>query len=84
MIERLINTGILLIACSLVWSPITDLAEGPFNWLGFFFGMGIFCMVKDLADYQRSLTLRSLSYGLLLGPLWLILRPITMSKRKGA
>lgn len=79
MIDRMLNAGIILLICEVLWKPVTQFGviDGvPFNIISAVIAFGVWFMLEDISDYQQTPKVKSIAIGALLAPFWLFLRPL--------
>lgn len=79
MTNKLINTLLVMYFAVFLWSPLMaygQIIDGwcPFNPVAMLTGLGIWFLLDDIADYQRSPAPRPVIYGAFLAPFWPFLR----------
>lgn len=79
MLDRLLNAASIMLIANFIWSPIMQLGEidgWPFNPVSLVIAVGVWFLLDDIADFQRTPRARSVLFGAILSPFWLLLRPL--------
>jgi hypothetical protein len=79
MLDRLLNALMIMLVANFIWSPLMKLGEidgWPFNPVNAVIAIGVWFLLEDIADFQRSPRPRSVLLGAILSPFWLVLRPL--------
>ncbi len=79
MLDRMLNAAIILILADFIWAPLMQLGEiegWPFNPVNVVMAIGVWFLLEDIADFQRTPRPRSVFFGAILSPFWLLLRPL--------
>jgi hypothetical protein len=77
MQDRLLNTLLLVFVSCGIWAPISpfgNLPGIPVNPINALVAFGIFLLVNDLADFQRTPRPKALIFGAFLAPFWPVIR----------
>lgn len=79
MIDRILNAMLILLVANVVWAPFVSygvIESMGVNWVNWLIAIGVWFLLLDIADYQRTPTPKSVVYGALLAPFWVLLRSL--------
>lgn len=79
MLDKLLNALIIMLIANFIWSPLMQLGEldgWPFNPVNAAIALGVWFLLDDIADFQRTPRPLPVLVGAFLSPFWLLLRQL--------